>query len=207
MNNEKGLSLVEITISAVVLATASMGVAATMMTGLAANRVYRENTLVLARGQHYLETMFNLQIGTSADAAADDDDLDVVFSGDPEIGQNPPSLYALAKKIDTLPGFFFEFTPPNLGFAGSFLVRVTNNVASILDYPPSVDADGDGVPDSGVASMTEGTLLPQFIAGCYEDDDSDDGRELFAIEVFYRAPTPVDAVPRLVLRGFRAQDL
>lgn len=207
MKTEKGLSLVEITISAVVLATASMGVAATMMTGLAANRTYRENTLVLARGQHYLETMYNLQFGTPADAAASNDDLDLVFSGDPELGENPPSLYALTKKIDTLPNFLYEFTPPNLGFDGSFLVRITNNVSSVLDYPSSVDADDDGVPDDGVATMTEGTLLPQFVDGCFEDDDSDDGRELFAIEVFYRPVGQDNAPPRLVLRGFRAQDL
>ncbi|MFG0318049.1 MAG: prepilin-type N-terminal cleavage/methylation domain-containing protein [Planctomycetota bacterium JB042] len=204
-SRERGLTLIEITIAATLLAVASMGVAATMMTGMSANREYQENTIVLARAQHYLETMYNLQLGTDADTAASADDLDTVFSGDPEIGSNPPSMIALAKAIDAMPGLVYAFAPPNFAIAGTFQIRVTNNVASTLVYPASVDADLDGAPDLGVATMAQGTLNPQFAAGAYEADTSDQARELFAIEIFWVPNTP-NATPELLLRGFRAQD-
>lgn len=204
---EHGLTLVEICLASSILATASMGVAAMMMTGLSANRTYQENTLVLARAQHYLETMYNLQIGVDADAMATGAQLQAVFSGDPELGANPPSLFSLCKTVNALPNFVYEFTPPNLGFQGTYQVRVTNNVMPVLDYPASVDGDGDGVPDNGVASMVQGGVVAQFAGGAYEADPSDTGRELFAFEFFFRPATPPNAAPRLVLRGFRAQDL
>lgn len=202
---ERGLTLIEITIAATLLAVASMGVAATMMTGMSANREYQENTIVLARAQHYLETMYNLQIGTDADAAATDAQLGIVFSGDPEIGPNPPSLVSITKAVDAKVGLVHSFAPPNFSIAGTFQIRVTNNVASTLLYPASVDADLDGAPDAGVATMAQGQLFPQFAAGAYEADTSDQARELFAIEIFWLPTTP-NAAPELVLRGFRAQD-
>ena len=202
---ERGLTLVEITMSATLLAVASMGVAATMMTGIASNREYQRNTIVMARAQHYLETMYNLQFGTDADAAATSDGFDLVFSGDPEIGNNPPSIIALAKAMNAQPGMIYTFTPPNLGVPGQFQIRITNNVAANLSFPLSVDADQDGAPDKGVATMAQGNLFPQFIAGAYEDDASDEARELFAIEIFW-VPSNPGAAAQLVLRGFRAQD-
>lgn len=202
---ERGLTLIEITISATVLAIASMGIAATMMTGMSANREYQENTIVLARAQHYLETMYNLQIGTDADATATTAGLDLIFSGDPEIGANPPSMFSIIKAVDGKAGLIHQFAPPNFPIAGQFQVRVTNNVDSMLNFPASIDADLDGAPDLGVATMAQGTIFPQFIAGAYENDSSDQSRELFAIEIFWLPNTP-NATPELLLRGFRAQD-
>jgi len=202
---ERGLTLVEISVSAAVLAVAAMGIAATMMAGIASNREYQRNTIVMARAQHYLETMYNLQFGTDADATAADDDFDLVFSGDPEIGQNPPSIISLAKAMNAKPGMIYSFSPPNIGIQGQFQIRITNNVASNLWFPTSIDADQDGAPDNGVATMAQGNLFPQFIAGAYEADSSDEARELFAIEIFWLPVSP-GATPQLVLRGFRAQD-
>ena len=204
--HEKGLTLIEILISITVLAIAAVGIAGSMMAGVATNRLYQQNTLVVARAQHHIETLYNLQIGQDSDPVATLANLELVFSGDAELGQNPPSLTTLAKGINLLPGFFFEFTPPNLGFAGTMLVRITNNVSTTLNYPASIDANGDGIPDDGVASMAEGNLSAQFAAGAYENNTADDGRELFAFEVFYRPALPVGAAPRFVLRAFRAQD-
>ena len=202
---QRGLTLLEIMFAAAILAVASMGVAATMMTGIASNRRYQRDTIVLARAQHYLETCYNLQFGTDEDAPATAAELETVFSGDPEIGSDPPSLFALCKAIDQLPGFVYAFTPPNFQVPGTFLVRVTNNVSSEVDYPAGVDADDDGVPDFGMATMAEALLVPQVAAGAYEADDSDEGRELFCIEIFWQPDRPGSAA-QLVLRGFRAQD-
>ncbi|MBI4880689.1 MAG: type II secretion system protein [Planctomycetes bacterium] len=206
MRSERGLTLIEICVATAMLATVAMGVAASMMSGLSSNRVYRENTLVLARAQHHVETMYNLQFGTSADATATQAQLDVVFSGDPELGLNPPSLHAICKAIDARPEGFYEFAPPNLGFPGTLLAYATNNVLPTLSYPVSVDANGDGVPDAGVASMIQGQLVSQFGGGAFEADAGDAGRELFAFEIYFRPAAPPNAAPRLVLRCFRAQD-
>ena len=204
--SEKGLTLIEILIATSLLATAAVGVAGSMMAGIASNRVYQQNTLLVARAQHHIETMYNLQFGQDSDSPANQTQMETVFSGDPELGQNPPSLTSICKTINMLPGFLYEFTPPNLGFPGTLLVRVTNNVATDLNYASAIDGDGDGVPDDGVATMAEGRLTLQFLAGAYEADPSDSGRELFAFEVFYRPATPAGAAPRFVLRSYRAQD-
>ncbi|MFH0945060.1 MAG: type II secretion system protein, partial [Planctomycetota bacterium] len=192
----RGMTLIEILIATSLLATAAVGVAGSMMAGIASNRIYQQNTLLVARAQHHIETMYNLQIGQDSDPTANQAQMELVFSGDPELGQNPPSLTSICKTINMLPGFFYEFTPPNLGFPGTLLVRVTNNVATDLTYPAAVDVDGDGVPDDGVATMAEGRMTPQFLAAVYESDLSDAGRELFAFEVFYRPSTPAGAAPR-----------
>ena len=206
MRREAGLTLIEISISFALLAIASMGVAASMMTGIAGNRQYELDTIVLNRGQHYLETLYNLQIGSDSDPAATGADLDLVFGGDPELGTNPPSLISICKAINSMPAFLYEFTPQGFGTSGTYLVRVTNNVISSLSYPTSVDPDQDGIPDDGDATMVQGNLLPQFIAGCFEADNVDEGRELLAFEVYFRPANPPAANPKLLLRAFRAQD-
>ena len=206
-NRQRGLTLVEMSVAFAVLATTAAGISASMMMGMAANRTYRNNTLLLARAQHHVETMFNLQVGLDSDNKANQNELDLVFSGDPELGTNPPTLVALAKKLDDMTDDRYEWQPPNLGFEGTFLAVVTNNVTSAITYPPEVDQNGDGYPEGG-ASITQGTLTPQDPAvGCYRPADAlDDGGELFAFEIYYRPPVPANATPRLILRGFRAQD-
>ncbi len=204
---ERGLTLVEIAVATIVLAATAMGVSASMMSGIAANRLYRENTLVMARAQHYLETFNNLQIGQTADAVASDSQIALVFSGDPDIGSNPPTLASLTQKIDGFTGDVYEFTPPNLGFAGTFLVTVSNNVEPTLLFPLAVDSDQDGVPDEGDAPMTVGSSIEQYAGqGCFENTTSDDSRELYMIEVSWRPSVPANATPRLLLRGYRCQD-
>ncbi len=204
---ERGLTLVEIAVATVVLSATAMGVSASMMSGIAANRMYRENTLVVSRAQHYLETFNNLQFGQTTDSPATNTQMQLVFSGNPDIGSNPPSLSAIAQKIDTLAGDVYEFTPTNLGFDGTFLVTVSNNVMSTLDFPSGVDADNDGVPDAGDAPMTVGSAMEQFGGqGCFENTTSDDSRELYMIEVSWRPATPPNAPARVLLRGFRCQD-
>lgn len=205
--NERGLTLVEIAVAMAVMSIGAFGVAAGMMTGVAANRRYQENTIVVARAQHYLETLYNLQVGTDTDAAADDAALALVFSGEPELGNNPPTLLALAKAIDGRPDDLYEFTPVNLGFAGEFLVRVSNNVVHELELPSDIDSDGDGLADDGAFSMAQGTPIEQEVgAGAYENTADDLSRELFAFEIWFRPATPADATPQLVFRGYRAQD-
>lgn len=205
----RGLTLIEIAIAMSVMAISAFGVAAGMMTGVAANRRYQANTIVVARAQHYLETLYNLQVGTDSDAAASDSAIALVFSGEPELGSNPPTLLSLAKKIDALAGDFFEFTPPNLGFPGEFRVRVSNNVVHELALAAEVDGDGDGVADEGGFSMAQAEAVEQVAgAGCYENTADDASRELFCFEIWFR-PAGVgvaDTDPQLVFRGFRAQD-
>lgn len=204
---ERGLSLLEIAVSMAVLASASMGVAGSMMTGMAANRRYQLDTIVMARAQHHLETMYNLQFGVTGDAAASAAKIDTVFSGDPELGTDPPSLTALARAFDAMPNDTYAFTPANLGIDGQFQVRISNNVTKTLKYSASLDADNDGVPDDGCATLVEGATVKQFAnLGCYEADDGDLSRELFCIEIAFKPSTPANAPARLLFRGFRAQD-
>lgn len=203
---QRGLTLVEVSISFAVLATTAAGIAASMMMGLSANRTYRNNTLLITRAQHHVETMFNLQFGVQSDPVATQGQLDIVFSGDPELGNNPPTLVSIAKALDAMANDEYEWTPPNLGFTGTLVARVNNNVQPVITYSADVDADGDGHAEDG-ASVVQGDLTPQDAAvGCYRvPDDLDDGGDLFAFEIFYRAPGQ-GAVPQLILRGFRAQD-
>lgn len=206
-SEERGLTLIEVTISMVVIAVSAVGLAASLMGGMAANRVYQENTILVSRSQHYLETLFNLQFGTSADAAATQNQLDAVFAAAGELGANPPSLIALAKACDAQPGDLYRFTPANLGLPGDFLIYVTNNATAEIEYSAAVDANGDGAPDQG-ASIVEGNIVPDVAgSGAYEGDTYDQGRELFAFEVWFEPASPADAEMKLVLRGFRAQDL
>lgn len=209
MRTERGMSLIEICAATAVLATAAAGVAISMMTGLRGNQLYRENTLVVARAQHHIETLYNLQFGTDADTAATQAALDVVFSGEPELGSNPPTLFSLCMAVDAMADDLYEFTPPNLGFTGTFLVRVSNNVLPTLTYAAGADADGDGIADDGVATMLESGITTQDATrGAYEPSVVDAGRELFLFEVWFRGPPTAagPANPRLVLRSFRAQD-
>lgn len=213
---QRGLTLIEICVSMVVLATAVMGMAATMMTGIAANRQYQMNTMVLARAQGYVELLNNLQFGDGDDDAlpepdSADDEIAALFDPEVEVGGNPPSLHALARTIDDLPGDVLDLGTidgfPSAGVPGDFLIRVTNNVMSTLTFPEAVDPDGDGVPD-GAAALLLGSFVEQDEGeGCFEDDDdADQSMELFGFEVFYRPNFPANAQPRLVLRGIRAQD-
>jgi prepilin-type N-terminal cleavage/methylation domain-containing protein len=213
---QRGLTLIEICVAMVVLATAVMGMAATMMTGMAANRQYQMNTMVLARAQAYVELLNNLQFGDGDDevlAAPDspDDALAELFDPEVEVGGNPPSLYSLARSIKELPNEVLDLGSvdgfPSAGIPGDFLIRVSNNVQSTLEFPAAVDPDGDGVPD-GAAALLLGSFIEQEAGeGCFEDDDdSDQSMELFGFEVFYRPNFPANAQPRLVLRGLRAQD-
>jgi prepilin-type N-terminal cleavage/methylation domain-containing protein len=205
--SERGLTLIEVSISLVVMSVAAFGIAASMMNGMAATRRYQMNTLVVARCQHYLETLYNLQVGTDGDAAAGQAALDAVFSGDPEVGNNPPSLMALSRAIDQMAGDVYEFEATNIGFGGRFRVRVSNNVTHSLDFTAAVDGNGDGVPDDGVFTMMQGAPTEQFAGdGCFENEDDDQGRELFCFEVWYAPPQPANAAFQLVFRGFRAQD-
>lgn len=207
--SQRGLTLVEIAIAMSVMAIGAFGVAAGMMTGVAANRRYQENTIVVARAQHYLETLYNLQVGTDADAAASAAGLELVFSGEPELGSNPPTLLALAKAIDDLDDDVYEFVPPNLGFPGEYRVRISNNVVHQLDLPAEIDGDGDGVPDAGGYSMAQAEPIEQVGgAGCYESTADDASRELFCFEIWFRATGVgvAETDPKLVFRGFRAQD-
>jgi type II secretory pathway pseudopilin PulG len=213
---QRGMTLIEISISMCVLATAVMGMAATMMTGMAANRQYQMNTMVLARAQAYIELLNNLQFGNTGDAALPtpnsvNDELVELFDVEHEVGANPPSLHAIARTIDTLNNDILDLAEidgfSEAGIPGSFLVRVTNNVQATLAFPAAVDPDGDGIPD-GPAALLLGTFVEQVGGeGCFETDDvADQSMELFGFEVFYRPRFPVNAQPRLVLRGIRAQD-
>jgi len=204
---ERGLTLIEVTIAMVIVALSAVGLAGSLMSGVAANRLYQENTILVSRSQHYLETLFNLQFGVSADGAATQDQLDAVFAGEGELGANPPTLVELAKAVEAQPDQLYRFTPPGLGLEGAFLVYVTNNAVAEIDYSAAVDADGDSAPDQG-ASIVEGNITPDVPGeGAYESDTYDQGRELFAFEVWFEPAIPADAPMRLVLRGFRAQDL
>ncbi|MBK6939832.1 MAG: hypothetical protein IPH13_06425 [Planctomycetes bacterium] len=213
---QRGLTLIEICVAMVVLATAVMGMAATMMTGIAANRQYQMNTMVLARAQGYIELLNNLQFGDGDDDAlaepdSPDDTIAALFDPENEVGASPPSLYSLARTINDLPGQVLDLGTidgfPAAGVPGDFLIRVTNNVQSALEFPAAVDPDGDGVPD-GAAALLLGSFVEQEAGeGCFEDDDdADQSMELFGFEVFYRPNFPANAQPRLVLRGIRAQD-
>jgi type II secretory pathway pseudopilin PulG len=217
MKTERGLTLVEIMLSMSVLATSALGVAMSMMTGIAANRTYQMNTMVLARAQHYVETLNNLQFGDNADpvlVAPNDpnDPLAVIFNPDVQLGANPPSLSQIAQTIDLMANDMFDTDTvadfPEGGLPGDFLIRVSNNVLAELDYPADVDGDDDGIPDDGVASLVQGEFIEQVVGeGCFETDDDDTGRELYGYEVWYRPDFPANAAPRLVLRAMRAQDL
>jgi prepilin-type N-terminal cleavage/methylation domain-containing protein len=204
---QRGLTLVEIAVAMVVMAVSAFGIAASMMTGVSANRRYQQNTIVVARAQHYLETLYNLQIGTDADPAANEDSLELIFSGEPEIGQNPPSLLSLAKTIDGEDDDRYTFTPPNLGFPGQFAVTVSNNVIHTVELPTAIDSDDDGLADDGAYAMADATPVEQVAgAGVYEDTADDNSRELFCFEIWWLPAQPVGAPPQLVFRGYRAQD-
>lgn len=203
----RGLSLIEVAVSMAVLAVAAFGVAASMMTSIAGTRRYQMNTIVVARAQHYLETLYNLQVGVSGDAAASTANLELVFSGNPELGEAPPTLMSLAKAIDAKANDLYEFEPPELGFAGTFRVRVSNNVVHTLDLSSHVDSNGDGSADDGSYTMADTTVIEQVAnGGCFVDDDDDDGRELFCFDVWFVPAQPEGATPTLVFRGFRSQD-
>lgn len=207
LRRSRGLSLIEVAVSMAVLAVAAFGVAASMMTSIAGTRRYQMNTIVVARAQHYLETLYNLQLGTSGDDAATDDELDLVFSGNPELGEAPPSLMAIARAIDDEADDVYEFEPPNLGFTGTFQVRVSNNVRHTLDLNSSIDSNGDGAADDGAYTMAETEVLEQVAnGGCFVDDDDDDGRELFCFDIWFVPAQPNNAPATLVFRGFRSQD-
>lgn len=206
-SGERGLTLIEVTIAMVVVALSAVGLAGSLMSGVAANRLYQENTILVSRSQHYLETLFNLQFGVSTDGTATQDQLDAVFGGDGELGANPPTLVELAKAVEASPDQLYRFTPPGIGLEGDFLVYVTNNAVPEIDYSTAVDGDGDTAPDHG-ASIVEGDITPDFPGqGAYESDNFDQGRELFAFEIWFEPAVPANAQMRLVLRGFRAQDL
>ena len=55
IRRQRGLTLIEVAVSMVVLAVAAFGVAASMMTGMASTRRYQQNTLVIARAQHAVD--------------------------------------------------------------------------------------------------------------------------------------------------------
>jgi len=196
--HEQGLTLVEVMISMAVLATAAMGVAMTMMTGVSANRTYQMNTMVLARAQHYVETLNNLQFGDDTDAALSaptnpDDPLANTFNPESELGTNPPTLSTIARSIDNMQGDWLDLDTipgfPEAGIPGDFLIRVSNNVQATLNYPVEVDIErspGDGVH--------------------YDDGSASTSAELFGFEVFYRPDFPANAQPRLILRSMRARD-
>ncbi len=204
---ERGLTLIEISVSMVVMALTAFGVAASMMTGVAASRRYQQNTIVIARAQHYLETLYNLQFGTAADAAATTTALELVFSGNPDLGSNPPTLVSLAKKIDTLTNSVYSFTPSSFGFAGQYIVRVSNNVAQNMTFLATVDSDHDGIPDTDGYTAADASPVKQDPnRGCYEAITSDDSRELFCFEIWFQPATPTNAPQQLVFRGYRSQD-
>lgn len=207
LRRSRGLSLIEVAVSMAVLAVAAFGVAASMMTSIAGTRRYQMNTIVVARAQHYLETLYNLQLGTSTDEAATNDELELVFSGNPELGEAPPSLMSIAIAIDAKEDDVYEFEPPNLGFPGKFRVRVSNNVVHTLDLSSNVDSNGDGTADDGAYTMADTAVVEQVAdGGCFVDDDEDDGRELFCFDIWFVPDQPENATPTLVFRGFRSQD-